>query len=132
MSSSPTAGKPGATAYGELRYGWLYAGVQPWSVNLPTQPFGEVDLYGGIRPVWGSLTLDFGAIYQWKPNVALTGRFGINFDDFSQRGDTGSSLRLQIQYSPKRKLDLVGRMGFDRLDDAGDTFHLGGALAVRI
>jgi hypothetical protein len=62
----------------------------------------------------------------------LTGRFGVNFDDFSQRGDTGSSLRLQIQYSPKRKLDLVGRMGFDRLDDAGDTFHLAGALAVRI
>ena len=64
---SQTAGKPGATAYGELRYGWLYAGVQPWSVNLPTQPFGEVDLYGGIRPVWGSLTLDFGAIYYAYP-----------------------------------------------------------------
>jgi len=64
---SNTAGKPGATAYGELRYGWLYAGVQPWSVNLPTQPFGEVDLYGGIRPVWGSLTLDFGAIYYAYP-----------------------------------------------------------------
>jgi len=64
---SQTASRPGATAYGELRYGWLYAGVQPWSTRLPTEPFGEVDIYGGIRPTWGSLTLDFGAIYYAYP-----------------------------------------------------------------
>ena len=59
---SQTAHRPSATAYGELHYGWLYAGVQPWNVKLPTQPLMELDLYGGIRPVWGPLTLDFGAI----------------------------------------------------------------------
>jgi uncharacterized protein (TIGR02001 family) len=59
---SQTAHGPSATAYGELRYGWFYAGVQPWNVKLPTQTLAEVDLYGGIRPVWGPLTLDFGAI----------------------------------------------------------------------
>lgn len=59
---SQTANRPSATAYGELRYGWLYAGVQAWNVNLPTQPMGEVDVYGGVRPVWGPLTLDVGVI----------------------------------------------------------------------
>ena len=63
---------------------------------------------------------------------ALTGRFGITYDDFSSRGDTGTSLRGQVQYSPKRRLDLVGLLGFDRLDDASRTFHLSGALQVRI
>ena len=57
-----TAHRPGATFYGELRYGWFYAGVQPWSVNLPTDPVAELDVYGGIRPVWGPLTMDFGVI----------------------------------------------------------------------
>jgi len=59
---SQTAHRPSATAYGELRYGWLYAGVQPWNVKLPTDPLMELDVYGGIRPTWGPLTLDFGVI----------------------------------------------------------------------
>jgi len=60
---SQTAHGPSATAYGELRYGWFYAGVQPWNVRLPTSPLAELDIYGGIRPSWGPLTLDFGVIY---------------------------------------------------------------------
>ncbi|MBL8621980.1 MAG: hypothetical protein JNK64_11770 [Myxococcales bacterium] len=100
-------------------------GERPNEFDAATLDTGTIKSDGFIR-------LDFGAVYQYKPNVALTGRFGINFDDFSQRGDTGSSLRLQVQYSPKRKIDLLGLMGFDRLDDAADTFHLAGALAVRI
>jgi hypothetical protein len=59
---SQTAHRPSATAYGELRYGWFYAGVQPWNVKLPTNPLMELDIYGGIRPVWGPLTLDLGVI----------------------------------------------------------------------
>ena len=65
---SQTARRPGGTAYGEVRYGWFYAGVQPWSVKLPQDPLAEVDIYGGIRPVWGSLTLDFGALYYAYPS----------------------------------------------------------------
>ncbi len=57
-----SAHRPAGTAYGELRYGWFYGGVQAWSVQLPTDPIGELDVYGGIRPVWGPLTADFGVI----------------------------------------------------------------------
>ena len=62
-----TAHRPGATAYGELRYGWFYAGAQPWSVQLPTEPVAEVDLYTGVRPTFGPLALDLGALYYKYP-----------------------------------------------------------------
>lgn len=78
----------------------------------------------------GYIRLDFGAVYQLRPDLAVTGRFGVTFDDFSG-DDSPTSLRGQIQYSPKRMIDLVGVMGWDRLDD-NHTFHLTGALAFRI
>jgi hypothetical protein len=64
---SQTARGPSATVYGEARYGWFYAGIQPWNVRLPTSPLMELDIYGGIRPTWGPLTLDFGVIYYAYP-----------------------------------------------------------------
>jgi hypothetical protein len=64
---SQSARRPSGTAYGELRYGWFYAGVQPWSVNLPQDPTAEVDLYGGIRPTFGPVNLDFGFIHYAYP-----------------------------------------------------------------
>jgi len=51
-----------------LRYDWLYVGIQPWSVNLPTKPAAEVDLYAGIRPVWGPFNFDFGGLWYWYPD----------------------------------------------------------------
>jgi len=58
---------PSVYGYFEPRYNvtkdlQLYAGFAGWSVRLPTQPTGEFDIYGGIRPTFGSDALDFGAI----------------------------------------------------------------------
>lgn len=64
---SNSAHRPAGNAYGELRYGWLYSGVSTTSVTLPTSPAAEIDVYGGFRPTWGPLTLDFGAIYYAYP-----------------------------------------------------------------
>jgi uncharacterized protein (TIGR02001 family) len=63
---------PSVTAYSETRYNvnsaWqLYAGSQYWAVTLPTNPTCECDIYGGIRPTFGPLAFDFGAIYYWYP-----------------------------------------------------------------
>src|SRR5437016_8830653 len=63
---------PSGTVYSETRYNvnssWqLYAGQQYWAVTLPTNPTCECDLYGGIRPTFGPLSLDLGAIYYWYP-----------------------------------------------------------------
>src|SRR5712692_4566936 len=58
---------PSVTAYSETRYNvdkdlQFYAGSQYWAVTLPTNPTCECDLYAGIRPTFGPLALDFGAI----------------------------------------------------------------------
>ena len=64
--------KPGVTAYGELRYNvsdsQFYAGLQPWSVKLPSRPAAEIDLYGGIRQTFGPVVVDAGAIYYEYPH----------------------------------------------------------------
>lgn len=79
----------------------------------------------------GYIRLDFGAIYQLKPNLSVTGRFGVTLDDFSG-DDSASNLRAQVLFTPIRIVDLIGLIGFDRLDDASETFHATGAIAVRI
>jgi uncharacterized protein (TIGR02001 family) len=60
------------TAYSETRYNatsnvQLYVGQQYWAVTLPNNPTCECDLYGGIRPTFGPVALDFGYIYYWYP-----------------------------------------------------------------
>lgn len=64
--------KPAVTAYGELRLNphenvQLYAGAQFWSVKLPTSPALETDLFVGVRPTFGPLAFDFGAIWYGYP-----------------------------------------------------------------
>lgn len=79
----------------------------------------------------GFIQLDFGAVYQLKPNLALTGRFGITFEDFAD-DDTASNLRAQLQFTPKRRIDLSALIGFDRLDEASKSFRIAGGVAIRI
>lgn len=46
----------------------LYVGIWGWGTKLPTQPTGEFDLYGGIRPTIGAFAFDFGFMYYYYPN----------------------------------------------------------------
>lgn len=78
----------------------------------------------------GYLRFDFGAVYQVEDNLALTGRFGVTFDDFSDE-DAATALRVQAQYTPRRMIDLIGHLGMAALDDS-HTFSVGAAIAVRI
>ena len=67
---SQSAMKPGAAGYVEGRYNEIfYANVAYNTVDLPTKPAGEVDLALGVRPVFGKLTLDVGAVYYVYPGV---------------------------------------------------------------
>jgi hypothetical protein len=64
---------PAVTAYFEPRFNinpnlQLYAGIAGSSVKLATDPTAEIDFYGGIRPTFGPLAFDFGAIYYYYPN----------------------------------------------------------------
>ena len=63
---------PSATAYFEPRYNYskdlqFYVGVAGSAVKLPTDPSAEIDFYGGVRPTFGPLALDFGFIYYYYP-----------------------------------------------------------------
>jgi len=64
--------EPSGTVYFEPRYNigdtQLYIGTQVWRTALPTDPFGEVDLYGGVRQTWDKFSVDVGGIYYWYPN----------------------------------------------------------------
>jgi hypothetical protein len=70
--ASQSSQGPAVTAYGEARYNigdtQLYAGVQGWSVQLPTSPSMELDLYAGVRQTWGKFTVDVGGIWYWYPS----------------------------------------------------------------
>jgi len=58
--------------YAEPRYNFNdslqgYVGLSGESVSLPNRAAGEIDFYGGIRPTFGRLALDFGGWYYWYP-----------------------------------------------------------------
>lgn len=64
---------PSVSAYFEPRYNILpnvqiYTGIAGSSVRLPTTPSAEIDLYAGVRPTFGNLSLDFGFMYYWYPH----------------------------------------------------------------
>src|SRR5262245_34482568 len=64
--------KPSVAAYFEPRWNinpdWqLYAGIAGESISFPNRAAAEIDFYGGIRPTFGKLALDFGVWYYWYP-----------------------------------------------------------------
>src|SRR5690348_2337975 len=57
--------KPSVAAYVEPRYNvtkdlQLYVGASGESISFPNRAAAEIDIYGGVRPTFGSLALDFG------------------------------------------------------------------------
>lgn len=90
---------------------------------------GELD--SGTIQSDGYVRLDGGVLYQLAPDLVVSGRFGITFDDFSG-DDAATSLRALVQLTPARSVDLVGEAGWDRLDETRGSIHLSAALAVRI
>lgn len=72
---SQNAGKPTPQGGVDVTYGIFYAGVWSSGVDFGQNPLPdgrsvagtEVDLYAGIKPVWGPVTFDFGVIQYWYP-----------------------------------------------------------------
>jgi hypothetical protein len=67
-----SAHQPSAQAGFELRYTvnpqWqYYAGISGESIDFPNRAAAEIDLYGGVRPTFDKLALDFGVWYYWYP-----------------------------------------------------------------
>ena len=67
-----SAHEPSVASYFEPRYNinpnlQLYAGIGGASIKFPNGAAAEIDVYGGIRPTFGKLALDFGVWYYWYP-----------------------------------------------------------------
>ncbi len=73
---SQSAREPSVNAYSELRYNinsnlQLYGQISAESLDFPNRAASEVDLFGGIRPTFGKLSLDFGYWYYLYPGGQL-------------------------------------------------------------
>lgn len=80
----------------------------------------------------GVLRVSAYGIYQYKPNFALIGRFGVQFGDINDTLHTGTAfIRAGLQVSPRKFLDLGLSVGWDDLSILGG-FAPAGYLAVRI
>ncbi len=65
--------KPSVAAYFEPRYNatkdlQFYVGISGESIDFPNHAAAEIDFYGGFRPTFGALALDFGAWYYYYPS----------------------------------------------------------------
>lgn len=85
----------------------------------------------------GSVRLSAFGVAQYSPELAIIGRLGLTFEDFSTtKTDAAgtnplSFIRAGIQYTPRKYIDLGLSIGFDDLSELG-SFGPAGLLAFRI
>jgi hypothetical protein len=89
-----SAHKGSVAAYFEPRYNlnanWqLYAGISGESIDFANHPAAEIDFYGGIRPTFGPLALDFGAWYYYYPGGQCYNVIQFGIDCFQNSAGTG-------------------------------------------
>jgi len=76
-----SAHNPSTQATFEPRYNfnstWQgYVGISGESIDFPNNAAAEIDFYGGIRPTFDKLALDFGFWYYWYPGGNCYGAGG--------------------------------------------------------
>jgi len=99
-------------------------------------PAYNLGALAATRPGFGkepdaNLNINFGAIYQAKPNVGVYGTMAYRFPDLST-DDQPISLFVGATWAKSRKLDFGARAGCGRLDDVGATFTLALYTAYRL
>jgi hypothetical protein len=96
-----------------------------------TEALIEQDEIGGVIPD-GEIRIEASAIYQHKANVAAELRGALIAPDFELGSDAPVLFDLGLYYSHDKRLDLGGRIGFEDLGDAGDSFGLSLFAAWRV
>ncbi len=86
----------------------------------------------------GELRVSLFGIYQYRPNLAIIARTGIQMEDFATGKTDGcvgecltTFIHAGVSFSPRKYLDLGGSIGFDDLAHGG-SFAPAGFLAFRI
>jgi hypothetical protein len=88
-----SAHKPSVAAYSEMRYNvsptlQLYYGNAGESIDFPNHAAAEIDFYGGFRPTFDKLALDFGFWYYYYPGGRNFNGLGLNAADFTNASCT--------------------------------------------
>jgi uncharacterized protein (TIGR02001 family) len=120
---------PAAGAAVEARFGSLYAGTTVATVKLPTQPFAEFTMAGGIRPKIATIDFDVGVTYFAYPGERLPGEtHGINYWEALIRGDRsiGESIRVASGYAYSPNVSNIG--AWSQYVAAGVSFDVPGRL----
>jgi uncharacterized protein (TIGR02001 family) len=121
--------QPSVTAYFEPRYNvtkdlQLYVGTSFESISFTNRAAAEVDVYGGIRPTFGSFAFDFGAwAYLYPGGQCIDSVFG------GQAGVCGFGSGANIVFPSFNALkkdvsfyEVYGKVNYT----FNDTFTLGG------
>jgi uncharacterized protein (TIGR02001 family) len=123
---------PSAGAYFEPQFnssiGTIYVGLAGYAIDWPstasygfTEPSAEIDLYGGWRYTWGSLSLDLGAIYYYYPKEIFNG-FTSNSDFYE--------IYAKASYAVTPVLTIGGNVFYTPdLLNYSETFASGGVSA---
>lgn len=129
-----SAHKPSVAAYSELRYNvsptlQLYYGNAGESIDFPNHAAAEIDFYGGVRPTFGKLALDFGFWYYYYPggitfNGFVPGPGGSTFPGATDSNCTGGFVALNASCNP-----LKGDLSFWEVYGKA-TYTISDALAV--
>jgi len=87
---------PSVAAYFEPRYNitpdlQLYAGISGESIHFANSAAAEIDFYGGIRPTFGPLALDFGIWEYYYPGGTCFGSGPLMAQIGTPVGNTGNA-----------------------------------------
>jgi hypothetical protein len=104
--------KPSTQAGFEARYNWTssfqgYVGVSGESIDFPNDAAAEIDFYGGIRPTFDKLALDFGGWYYYYPGGQCYGFPGTGPSGCGDAGG-GSVVFPAGAFVPNRNLQPLG------------------------
>src|SRR5215470_13722861 len=124
--------KPSVAAYFEPRYNFTdslqgYLGLAGESISFPNRAAAEIDFYGGIRPTFGKLALDFGAWYYWYPGgTCFNGSFNPGsecFDNADPRTGglpiNGNVIKADLSF-----WEIYGKAAYT----VNDQFSFGGSV----
>jgi hypothetical protein len=80
----------------------------------------------------GEINLNAGVAWQWKPDLAVEGRYGLKARDFDFRSDSPMMFDVGLIYTSNRVVDIGGRLGFADLNDTDTSFGFWLLAALRI
>jgi uncharacterized protein (TIGR02001 family) len=151
---SQTDNKAALQGGADATLGLFYAGV--WASNVKfagDKADVEIDTYGGIRPTFGGVAFDFGAIHYgylgeasgvqddyWEFKGAASKAFGrftpgvavYYSPDFFAKTDTGWYYEVNGAFAVTPKLSISGAVGRQDVSYAGDytTWNVGAAYTI--